>query len=81
MDIEYKNYGFSSSTSSLEETIQVCSEKNLPFFQIKSLFKSTNNPTITLMSSSGYGIKNPLQIINPELFYKTWVTVCWNPGH
>lgn len=63
MDIEYNNYGFASSTSSLEETIQfIVSGIDLTFFSRLNptafLFKSTKSPTISLLPSLGYRIKS-----------------------
>lgn len=71
MHIEYNNYGFPSSTSSLEETIQfIVSGIDFYFFSRLNptafLFKSTKSPSISLLPCLGYRIKSIyiLQILN-----------------
>lgn len=80
MDIEYNNYGFASCTSSLEETIQfIVSGIDLTFFfQIKSYslpiqeYKESNHQPAAFLRIQD---QEHSHIINPELFYKTPVTM------
>lgn len=68
--MEYNNYGFASSTSSLEETIQVCGEKNWPLFlKIKSFRLPMQE-----CKESDHQLSAFLRIWDQEHFthYKSW---------
>lgn len=79
MNIEYNYYGFASSACSLEQTIQVHSEKNSPFFfQIKSYrlpiqkHKESNHHLAVSLRMSD---QEPFTHYKYWIFYRTQVSV------